>query len=468
MPSAIARARGSSLPALALLLLFLACERDTLETEDNVMLRLSTDTVTFDTVFTQRSTVFQSFKIFNPSESAILIDRIFLDQRGQQGVDYRLNIDGVAGDEVNDYRIEAEDSLFVFVEATVDPTNDNQPFVTTEYVVVENGSYRDEVVLEAFGQNAIYHIQDTIRQNTTWTDELPHLVYGALFVLPEAELRIEPGTRVFMHAGALMAVLGRLRIEGTAEAPVKIQGDRLGAFYRDRVGQWQGIFLLSPSDANVIRHADIRNGVFGLRVDSLGRGFEPKLRLENTRITNMEQTALSAFTGEIVATNCELSNGCEGVFAADLGGQYRFRHVTMAHFPTQCGSGNPAVSMVEQNFRVDSLGINQPFNLEAEFVNCVIEGREREQIAIRDLGDGRVAVAFEHSALRTQQAGALDTQACLINRDTLFAGVNEPDFRPDSLSPLLGAGKALEAVPQDLEGAPRDAEAPTIGAYEKP
>lgn len=441
-----------------------ACEREAFDAEDNVQLRLSTDSILFDTVITARSTITQSFKIYNPADRAILIDNIKLEN--DEGQTYRINVDGAPGN-VFDYRIGAQDSLFVFVEATINPDDQTQPFVIEGKVVVNNGVHSDDIALEAWGQNAIYHVNDTIEEDTRWGSSIPHLIYGPCWVDPGARLLIDPGARIYFHAFSFLAVLGNLQVQGTPEERVVMRHDRFEAFYEDQTGQWQGVFLLSPSDANRIEYADIRNSVIGLRVDSLGRGPEPKLRIRNTRITNVESAALVAFTGEIDAVNCEFSNGCEGAFVADLGGQYRFRHVTFANYPRNCGGDGPAVRMLERNFSVPEAGIDQPFDLLGAFTNCVIDGPRADEIRIEAQGGGRLDVRFDHCALRTSEPEALQTVSCLFNRDTLFVNRRDADFQPDSLSPLRDAGRPLE-VATDLEGTMRDLRQPDIGAYELP
>ena len=444
------------------------CEREDFDPSDNVRLKVSTDSILFDTVFTQRSTITKRFKIFNPAGRAILIDEIKLEDRAN-GV-YRLNVDGNPVNKaapLRNYRIGANDSLFVFVEATADSTGEAQPFVITDHVNIQNGTHQLSVTLESWGQNAYYHDNDSITQNTTWGADLPHLVYGTTWVAPGASLEIEKGAEIYFHSSSFLAVLGNLRVEGSPHSRVLMRSDRLEDAYRDQAGQWQGVFLLSPSQANRIYYADIQNSVIGVRVDSLGLGPAPKLDMEGTRITNVESAALAAFTGEVDARNCEFSNGCEGAFVADLGGAYRFRHVTFANFPRRCGSITPAVRMVERNFEVPEAGIDQPLDLLAEFTNCVIAGNQPNEIVIEEMGAGRVNAQFDHCALQTDQRQALQTRKCLFNRDSLFADRLDGIFEPDSLSPLVAAGKPT-SLNFDLEGRSRDPQNPDIGAYELP
>ena len=70
----------------------------------------------------------------------------------------------------------------------------------------------------AFGQNANFYTpsdnlfiseMDTINfryysisQNTTWTNEKPHVIYGYVIVEPNATLTIEEGAQIYFHANS--------------------------------------------------------------------------------------------------------------------------------------------------------------------------------------------------------------------------------------------------------------------------
>ena len=123
--------------------------------EDTGELQFSIDTLTLDTVFTTIGSATRSFKVINGSTEPIEIDRVTL--AGGQNSDFRLNIDGVpTKTSIENVRIPAEDSIYIFVEVSIDPNDQNNPYVITDEVQFEFKGQEQRVVLEAWGQNAIY------------------------------------------------------------------------------------------------------------------------------------------------------------------------------------------------------------------------------------------------------------------------------------------------------------------------
>jgi hypothetical protein len=75
-------------------------------------------------------------------------------------------------------------------------------------------------------------------RTSTWINDKPYLIRDYLIVDSLEILTIEEGVRIHMHRDALFIVKGSLRVRGTLENPVSIQGDRLEYLYRDIPGQW--------------------------------------------------------------------------------------------------------------------------------------------------------------------------------------------------------------------------------------
>ena len=101
--------------------LFSQCSKDEVIDEAAIeSLSFSLDTVIFDTVFTQVGTITKNFKIYNNSKNTISISSITL--KNELSSNYRINVDGIASNEVTNLKIAGNDSIFVFVEATIDPT----------------------------------------------------------------------------------------------------------------------------------------------------------------------------------------------------------------------------------------------------------------------------------------------------------------------------------------------------------
>ena len=142
---------------LALPSLFVACDglEENYSTNPNLRLSFSTDTLSFDTVFTTIGSATKKVMIYNRNKDALNIRSIMLASGGVSG--FRLNVDGRKGDYFDNVGILGEDSMFVFVEVTVDPMEANQPFLIQDSIVFMTNNQKQSVLLEAFGQNVHLH-----------------------------------------------------------------------------------------------------------------------------------------------------------------------------------------------------------------------------------------------------------------------------------------------------------------------
>ena len=93
---------------------FWGCNTETINSNPSFNLEFSTDTLYFDTVFQSIGSATRSFKIYNRSQSPIIISRASL-EKGNTSF-YQFNIDGYTGNEVSNIRIEGNDSIWVFVK----------------------------------------------------------------------------------------------------------------------------------------------------------------------------------------------------------------------------------------------------------------------------------------------------------------------------------------------------------------
>jgi hypothetical protein len=87
----------------------------------------------------------------------------------------------------------------------------------------------------------------------------PYLVEGALVVLQNAKLTIEPGTVIWFRKLGLI-VKGELQINGTEAAPVRFSS--LGST------NWKGIFFDKSPMPNTIQYCQISNAEYGLRASA--------------------------------------------------------------------------------------------------------------------------------------------------------------------------------------------------------
>jgi hypothetical protein len=247
----------------------------------------------FDTVFTTVGSITKVFKVYNNSNEPVMIRSIQLG--GGYASNYRFNIDGKHGVKIENLEIRGKDSAWVFVEVTVDPTNQNTPHIVEDSLIFTTHAKRQKIMLAAFGQDAYFYVP-TVAATATFpaystisgvlpTDK-PHVIYGWAFVPNDSVLVMPAGTRVYMHHNANLAVLsgGSLKIHGSLGNEVNIRGDRLDSYYKDQPGAWGRIWLTAGSINNEIDYAIIQNGRVGVHVDTLGNSTQPTLIMRNTII----------------------------------------------------------------------------------------------------------------------------------------------------------------------------------------
>ena len=157
------------------LLLLSNCKKTQLLTNNSAKLEFSADTVLFDTVFTTIGSTTKYFKIYNNNSGKLIISDIWLASGTQS--QFRINVDGSPGVSFNEVEIEANDSLFVFVEVTVDPNNSNNPLVVEDSILFLTNGNEQRVLLNAWGQDAYFHVNEIVQRRLGANDK-PHVIYG--------------------------------------------------------------------------------------------------------------------------------------------------------------------------------------------------------------------------------------------------------------------------------------------------
>ena len=147
---------------------FTACDPDQdFMTGDGVNIRFELDTLRFDTVFTELGSATRSVKIYNDGDEPVKLDEIYVE--GMTGVEFIFNADGVPGGLVEDAIIWDNDSIYVFVEVTIDPDEpvSASPFVIEDRLVVKTGAKEQSILLEAWGSR--------LEHTSTYTEVLPKM-----------------------------------------------------------------------------------------------------------------------------------------------------------------------------------------------------------------------------------------------------------------------------------------------------
>jgi hypothetical protein len=469
------------------LLLSSGCSDDLLPGEG--VLTFSEDTVIFDTVFTTIGSVTRQFKVYNPSSSDVTISSIVL--AGGQQSKYRINVDGVPGTAFSNVLLRGNDSMFVFVDVTLDPNNQSTPAMVTDSVVFVTNGVMQDVDLAACGWDAIFYYPTASLDwlgpysvvqcpDAVWTSAKPIVIYGYAVVDEDCHLTIEAGTRVFSHkySGLLVFDGGSLEVKGLPSNEVIFASDRLDPFYVDQAGEWNGIWLFNGSRDNTIDHAVIKNATVGIRVDSFNvASSNPTLVLSNTVIDNMSSAGLLAYTAKVQAYNCVFGSSGQVSAALSIGGQYQFRHCTFGNFWSFGNRQTPAVLLSNWQERPGTAPYLSA--LDAYFGNCIIYGNNLNEIGLDNNPAAAFDFKFDRCLVRVKPedvdvSNTMQFADVLLNLDPKFKDWLGGDFELDTLSPAMNAGhvsitNALSELSTDLIGnfRPFGSSLPDLGAYER-
>ena len=466
------------------MVLFSACRKvNDISTDPSYMLKFSTDTVMFDTVFTTLGSSTHQLKVYNPYQDDLNISEIRL--MGGEESRFKLNFDGESGVAFQDVVVPSNDSLYAFLRVTIDPSDVTTPFVVEDSLMFITNGNTQMVKLVAWGQNARYIVADRelsgfpkfkiiadSLETVHWTNELPYVIYGYALINSYGTLHIHEGTRIYVHGGGGIWSWsdGQLIIDGTAENPVTIQGDRLEPFFKDQPGQWDRIWLMDarPGADHLINHAIIRNGFIGIQAESFVHATQSALRINNTIIENHTGMGVYAVLYAIEANNMVIDNCGQYAFAVVQGGDYLVRHSTIGNYWWQ-GTRTTA-SLFLSNY-VDQDNEHYEFPFHWEMYNSIVYGVQEEEF-----GSALTAVEydttylFDHCLMRTSKYTNADPgfNNCLFNQDPLFVDYRNYDLHlSDILSPAVGTGSPSVAmeVPYDIEGRDRR-NTPDLGAYQ--
>lgn len=479
---------------LGLALALGACQKERFTDAPSDRLAYSTDTLRFDTVFTQLGSATRILKIYNPHKRSMRISRIGLEGLGKARFD--LNVDGLPGAERRDVDIAPNDSLYVFARVTINPDEplSSSPFVVEAQIVVEYNGNQDRIQMEAWGQNAVY-LPSRFGAGSiagygcgggewVWDDPRPYVIYG-IVVVDSCTVRIPAGKRIYVHGGLGRFVTdssvtryndgfiafvnrGRLLIEGTQDNPVIIEGDRLEPEFHQTPGQWTGIWLQAGTSGHRIEHAIIRNGIIGVRVDSAA-----DLTLRHTQIYRTTGPAVIGIHARIEAENCLFFRNGGFAIQLEYGGIYRFNYCTAATYGVSTDAlrmtNGRCLDPVCQSFAIH--------DLDAHFVNCILHGSRADQVSLTEFPGAAFAYRLERCIVKVRDLIRPNAypdffdycDPCLnaAADEIIFVDPNRDEYRLDTLKSVANAyARPIPGIATDLDGKMRDPIMPDAGCFE--
>ena len=457
-----------------------SCEDDGYMTSPDAQLQFSTDTITFDTIFTTIGSTTQHFTVHNPYEESVLISRIRLG--GGDNSNFRLNINGEVGNEVYEIEVPARDSIYIFIEVTIDPSGQNLPMVVQDSIEFTTNSNIQDIKLIAYGQDFKLIKGETL-ETTTWTAEKPYLVYDYAYVDSTSVLTIEPGTKIFFHKGAGLYVKGEINANGTFQDPITFLPDRLEDAYKNIPDQWNGIVLYSGSHNNVFNFCTIKNANIGLQVGTIEDEGFATVQFTNSRIENMAYAGLFALKSKIYGYNDVIANCGFYAIALLIGGEYEFYHSTIANYwGNYSSTARSTSSVVISNVLVitgeDGSTVSYEGDLvKATFGNSIVFGNISKEIELGNNNENTFNYLFDHCIIQIPDTVDTSNKDHYINvwkgndYDPLFIDpYEEYNYALDTLSPAKDVGKFEYAkqFPVDILNKDRNIDdGADLGAFER-
>ncbi|REE80000.1 hypothetical protein BX611_2901 [Lutibacter oceani] len=490
------------------LIILSSCRKDFSAELSTGNLSFSKDTVYLDTVFTNIGSSTYNLKVYNKSNNTISIPLIKLG-RGENS-NYRLNVDGTAGKLFENVEILAKDSIYIFIETTINYNQVTDP-IYVDSIVFDTGENLQNVKLISLVKDAHFlypaknseGIVETIttglnangeaikingfylNNNTIFTNNKPYVIYGYCAVPKDKTLTIEAGANIHFHSnsGIIVNKGASLIVEGELNNEVIFEGDRLEPQYSNIPGQWGTIWLRAGSKNNAINNTIIKNASIGIIIDSIGNNnFTPTLNIKNTQIYNSSNFGILGRETNIKGENLVINNSGQASLACTIGGTYNFTHSTFVNFWN--GSLRQFPSVLINNYFTYSNENEQVVKtrdlLAANFTNCIIDGNSNIELIIDKVEGAIFNYSFKNNLIKFNDYNESYKDLEIYNfEDSSYYADNilngNSDFKSPTTNELIigensdGNQKAnlngTSLIPYDILGILR-ANPADIGAYQ--
>ena len=433
---------------IIIIIFWSSCREDFNFNITETQLSFSKDSVYLDTVFTNIGSSTYNLKIYNNSNNNILIPSISL-ENGEDSY-YRLNVDGMYGGQSNsgkyfeNVELLAKDSLFIFIETTIDITNltnESNQFLYNDQINFETGFNSQKVELITLVKDAVFiyphkyidentgeSITETLSFDTdndgnleetnlqgrfllenelNFTNEKPYVIYGYAAVPENSTLTIDKGARIHFHAnsGLIVTSGASIHVNGefsenqeTLENEVVFEGDRLETSFENTPGQWGTIWLFKGSVNNIVNYSTIKNSTIGIYAEDILNSSN-QLVITNSKIYNSSNFGVLAKSSSIDASNLIINRSGQSSFAATYGGDYNLTHCTITNYWNSSFRQFP--SLLINNYLIDNEGeIINNTNLNFNISNSIISGNENIEFLVEQYDDSNLNFMFKNCMIK--------------------------------------------------------------------
>lgn len=461
----------ASVVLVLFLMLFSSCQDDNdFSDSKDLTLSFSNDTIRFDTVFATLGSATKQFKIYNRNNNSLTIQSIELVNASKSG--FRMNIDGEKGTKLTNVDILKKDSLYGFVEVTVDPTNTKNPVLIRDSIrLVVNGNIQ-YVQLEAVGQDVYIWKDKVVTTDSVITGDKPLLIYNSLTINKGVTLEVQKGTTFFLRNNATVDVHGNIIAQGTVQEPIIFRGSRFDNIdgnipYDNTPGQWHGITFHAESYGNVLNNVIIKNAVRGVTFSAADTQYK-KAEFTNTIVQNTSEYGLLAINCYINFQNCLFANS-KGAAISLIGGKYSFLHCTLANY-YRWSMRQKECLVIGNVYEGKAYGLDK-----CDFINSIVSGSASGELLLSGVSTVEYNYKFQNCLIKALEQKNEHFVNTVWNVDPLFVNINNNkdysyNFELQATSPAIGKADRSYSLllPYDLKGRSRLADTdPDIGCYER-
>lgn len=438
-------------------------------------LKFSKDTIYFDTIFSNIGSSTRVLKVYNTENKRVRIPYIKLGMGDESK--YRININGVSGNEQENIEIPPNDSIFIFIETTIDYAKiDNHLYVDS--LVFKANSFEQNIKLVSLVKDAIFLFpkkgdSSFYIEDKSWTKDKPYVIYGTAKIREYKTLEINAGTHIYFHSNSNLQVSkgAKLLVNGKLGEEVIFDSDRLEPEFSDTPGQWGGINIQDESKANIINYSIIKNSTIG--IISIGMDDStPTLNIKNTQIYNSSLFGILAENSYIHGENIVISNGGKSSLYIRKGGKYNFIHSTFVNH-------NDIIAKAYTVYISDIAAIDKKLLygdlVECFFGNCILYGYSSD-LSINNEASTVFNYKFENSLISCYSDNECDFEReseffenVTFNEPPNFKDIKNNNLRLSNGSTAIGMGDLdiANKSPKDILQQKRNIKNKVdIGAYQ--